>query len=557
MSRLLFRKKHFEGKPNTSPIADSTGLHPLSIVISATLFLIALIAALTNVWHNDAVCYMFHSPVFDENVAVPLRSISDIWTSQCDHYLTTNGRFIVHCFVQLFALVGQPWFAICNALIWGLLPFLMIRIVDSINRAWRSDCLPNAHTTFQSTFYGDLSSSTRLYIVAASLILLTFFPLPFDPPFQINYVWVASAMVVWLHTFLTDGGFHTRRSGLISTIWLTLLSLAAGSLHEGFSFAIGIGVVAYALACRLHLSTRQWLMAIAFAVGACICAFAPGTLARMAVAEASTADGSLMWIIDAMKADWLVIVLLILTSLYCRRIFKGEKAPLRSPDFIALIGAAIPPLITQLLSHASPRIEIILGFFASLIILTLLSRRLPSRFITLLLVGCTLLYCGWHGYRKYLCDKIVTEIRSQYIGVPGARRVDIDASLFDAWPEEAISFKYVYLKEQRATDPAALWPAIVPRRLPQVALERDTNMLVKVGPQAWVAVRSKSRPADFIVEKVLLPGILDRKMPIRVLDPQDIYIQIDTIGPNYLLYYSNHRPYLHSSLSMIVEDSAE
>ena len=52
----------------------------------------------------------------------PIRTLKDIFESQCDHYMQLNGRFLVHCVVQLFCgILGIEWFRIINTIMFVLL----------------------------------------------------------------------------------------------------------------------------------------------------------------------------------------------------------------------------------------------------------------------------------------------------------------------------------------------------------------------------------------------------------------------------------------------------
>ena len=82
---------------------------------SLVYVVVAIAIGVFTVWTNDTVAYKYFSPVFDESHTRAINSLADVWNSQLDHYMTTNGRFIVHLFVQSFcALLGKIPFAICN-----------------------------------------------------------------------------------------------------------------------------------------------------------------------------------------------------------------------------------------------------------------------------------------------------------------------------------------------------------------------------------------------------------------------------------------------------------
>ena len=101
-----------------------------SSVIAASVFgVVAMLMCLTTVWTNDSVAYTYFSPVFDESSTQPINSFCDVIRSQADHYVTTNGRFVVHTFVQSFcALLGKTAFAIANGMVWFLMILLALKL---------------------------------------------------------------------------------------------------------------------------------------------------------------------------------------------------------------------------------------------------------------------------------------------------------------------------------------------------------------------------------------------------------------------------------------------
>ena len=139
------------------------------LAVGAAAFVFAIISE----WNDDAIAYSFYIPGSGEDESfTPIATLRDIWESQTNHYSNSNGRFVVHFIVQIFCgLLSKPWFAVINAFAWMALVFCITRFSNN-------------------------AKDFRTSSLAAILAILLFFTLPFTPPFQINYVWTACALLI-------------------------------------------------------------------------------------------------------------------------------------------------------------------------------------------------------------------------------------------------------------------------------------------------------------------------------------------------------------------------
>ena len=65
-----------------------------------------------------------------------IQTLRDIFVSQCDHYMLRNGRFLVHCVVQLFCgILGVEIFRIFNTIMFVLFCAMTTRLVCGTKRA--------------------------------------------------------------------------------------------------------------------------------------------------------------------------------------------------------------------------------------------------------------------------------------------------------------------------------------------------------------------------------------------------------------------------------------
>lgn len=83
-------------------------------------------------------------------------------------------------------------------------------------------------------------------------------------------------------------------------------------------------------------------------------------------------------------------------------------------------------------------------------------------------------------------------------------------------------------------------------------LGKDSNAILKIGDQAWILIQSKSKPADFIIEKTLLPGLINRNLQPRKIkwDSKMSDIVFDSCNLWKAAIYVNDRPYILSDVKI-------
>lgn len=503
-----------------------------SSVIAASVFgVVAMLMCLTTAWTNDSVAYTYFSPVFDESSTQPINSFGDVIRSQADHYLTTNGRFVVHTFVQSFcALLGKAAFSIANGLVWFLLILLVLRI-------------PKHVSTYRQSW------------TVAVLLWIVFLPLPMDPAFQINYVWSAALLSGWFLLFFTEKA-HNNAFGFLTLA--ALYSVICGSLHEGFSIPMAVGIC-YLLALKRSTLTRtQLLMAIAFGVGTLLVCLAPGNFLRFGKLSASKESG-FQWIalinsfVQTGYVLWIPLLALIFSN---NRTFHHGRASNRFHGMTMILEAAIiTGLIICFVTGYFGRAAIPVGFFIILLeVMMWKGRRIPL-WLPVVLVAVASIMTGFKIYNQIGLNEISTQITDKYHkSESGIIYLDKDMMLDNL--EEAAIYRWVYVKRERLSNPAKPPVTIRPELMRDPVFEKDTNMIVQLAPQTWLLYRSKTHPATFTIDKILLPGMLDKQMSPRTMTfeyGEDFVI--DTIGPREVVIYQNRRPYLRSSVRMELPDN--
>ncbi len=534
-----------------------------SSVIAASIFgLVAMLMCLNTVWTNDTVAYTYFSPVFDESSTQPINSFVDVIMSQADHYVTTNGRFVVHTFVQSFcALLGKTAFAIANGLVWFLLILLALRLprpprpvvfdeyFDSITYY---DDEGEHIVKLQSDPDTPMMGRQSWYV--AALLWIVFLPLPMDPAFQINYVWSAALLCGWFLLFFNEKA-HKNALGFLTLS--ALYSVICGSLHEGFSIPMAVGIC-YLLSSKRQAMTRaQLVMAIAFGVGTLLVCLAPGNFLRFGKLSASKESGfQLISLLNSFVQTgyvvWIPLLPMMITAGYT---FRHGRESKRFRWMTTILEAAIlTGLIICLVTGYFGRAAIPAGFFIILVEVMMWERRWIRLWLPIVLVVIASVMTGFKIYNQLSLNRISTLITEKYHqSESGIIYLDKDLILDN--PEEAAIYRWVYVKRERLTDPAKPPVTIRPDVMRDPVFEKDTNMIVQLAPQAWLLYRSKTHPATFTIDKILLPGMLNKQMSPRTMrfEYGEDFV-IDTIGAREVVIYQNRRPFMRSSVRMELPD---
>lgn len=210
-------------------------------------------------FHDDFI-YKFIIAGGEVDYSRPVSSIADVWRSQVDHYFTVNGRSPVHFLVQVFTgLTGKSVFNVFNTLVFALFIWLLQRGISRHRR------------------------SIACWAVVVTLWLVVLLPL-FKDTFlwmtgSVNYLWSATAVLLFFKAW--EAGRTTPMKG--NAVWMLPLALLAGWTHEGISLPLALALTCIQLfRFRKTRGTRGFWLTMAFLVGACVAAFAPGNLARAA-----------------------------------------------------------------------------------------------------------------------------------------------------------------------------------------------------------------------------------------------------------------------------------
>lgn len=192
----------------------------------------------------------------------PIRSLKDIFESQYDHYFNFNGRFLVHCVVQLFCgILGVEWFRIFNTIMFVLFCVMTTRLTCG---TYRVLIMWYTITAFAIWLFIPRIGNTILGNIA----------------FSVNYLWSGVAtlafIILWQKVSQEDKN-HT----IITNIGLGIIGVIIGSLQESFSIPVaGAMFLYYCFNFKTFKGSVIWLIC-GYWLGALFLVAAPSNFVRL------------------------------------------------------------------------------------------------------------------------------------------------------------------------------------------------------------------------------------------------------------------------------------
>lgn len=197
---------------------------------------------------------------------IPINSLIDILESEILHYQIWNGRFLVHCIVQLFAGIwGFELFIIFNSLFFVAFCALTTRFIF---QTWR---VPIAIYALTSLLFWIMMPSVGITFLS-------------NIACAVNYPWVAVVNIAFLILMFDYMRMEKKDYSTFAIVCIFLFGLIAGSLQESFSIPIAGAMFIY---CCVNIkkvinvnSPLFWLLAGYF-LGTAILVLAPANFVRL------------------------------------------------------------------------------------------------------------------------------------------------------------------------------------------------------------------------------------------------------------------------------------
>ena len=362
----------------------------LLLIIIGVAFLILNI--LTPEYGDDYVYkYVFVNGKPD--TGQPIQTINDIIHSQIDHYQASNGRVLIHTFVQLFTgILGKGFFNFVNALVFTCFIALSVK-------------------------YTTKAFTNALILISTFLVLLCF------PAFcetclwmtgSMNYIWTGLWTILFLYIFR-----NLQNKVITSSSYLLVLgSIPLGWTHEGIAFPLALSLIVYCYWNRKQITkSAAFPFAIGFIIGAFICSLSPSTLNR-----ASGSGLTLMGIVSKILSGFIVLsklkmIYIAIVGLIWMAYKEGKQKILCFlKDNLLICGAIFFSMgIVFLSGFHSSRTAFGTELFSFLLIMKMLAAYHHKKIFTqtVSIILCILygiiVYCSILNYKEY--KKILQQIK--------------------------------------------------------------------------------------------------------------------------------------------------
>lgn len=493
--------------------------------------ILGFLFALLPVQAGDALRYAFIFPDdFYADYIGRIGSLADIWQSQTNHWHTVNGRVLTHFIIQIFCGLLPRWlFAILNGCAWMVLFRIVCRLGDI--------CI----------------FSFKWASVALLFFAIALFPLSTDIPVQVNYVWTAAVVFGWIMVFLSSRHSTSVTKNLLFMLW----GFIAGACHEGFSIPVCIALAAYILAEEGRIGSFRRVGTAGFLAGAALLISATGN--RLRISLDSGISFSMLNGIEQSLPALVLPALFIISYLLLKKREKGVR-PGFTETFLLILAMA-----STLLSLALRFKYGVRSLFPATLVFTILccrnQWRLSGAWPLKGIAVCWLAVVAMAAVKIYgiaESNSTYCEIERQYLQstskkVPGTAYLPDSEYIrtFYSEKDKALALEQT-VRSERPSMPSL---RVFPESFRRMQFERDSNYAVEILPQAWILAKSKANPADFAIEKTLLPGIINRKMSPRTVDFTNFSdIAVDTAGMHYISVYYNPRPYIRSRIKITLNN---
>ncbi len=517
---------------------DSIRYRLYAIIPMLAVSLLCFWLSFKTAWTGDAIAYQFFAPSPDSHDISydRIESINQIWQSQVNNYRTTNGRFFCHYLVQVFlGLLPKFWFAIANSLVWLLFMFIIARMAG-------------------------LSITNRYAIQTSTAVLfwLAGWHLKFDPPIQINYIWMGAITFIWIYLFIEKNKSNWWQIPL----W-AIFSFLAGEGNESFSIPIGGAIIIWFIICRGQFTKWQWIGAIAFGAGSLVLCLAPGNFVRLENPDLifSNRMSFLSFMIKSLSLS-LFIPCIVLTLFIFNRLFRENIFKLDKLCKFLLFTIITSLILCVILRFRGGERMLYIDVIAFIVILLRNIKELQVKGLTIVIAAIIVLCVPVTATATYI--KIHRQsmkydlIRELYHNSDSGIVVIPD----DIYAIDDIGGKLMYTSNwtliERSKNPSKQWIKIYPVSLSKIDFQSDTNLCIPFMKQGWIMIQSRKKPANFNIKKTFLPSITEKCTSTQQVDfslKSDILV--DTTAHNKIAIYINHLPTIFCNVEVHMQDLYE
>ena len=229
------------------------------VIFPAILAVLVFSFSQSALWLGDEITYNYN---FKDGSQII--SLSDIVTSQIEHYKTINGRTIAHALCQIYIpFLGKTAFAVSNALAWVALLLMMASLFNIKYEDW------------------------KMMALLACLIFLGF-RTKFTPTCQIGYPWMFALVTAFLLVLRKFGKEQQNLWGWYNLIWAAPFAFIAGWSQEALVIGIGAALGSLVLLNIKKVTLPQCVLLVCFAAGVLMVCLSPANLERSGGAPSSS-----------------------------------------------------------------------------------------------------------------------------------------------------------------------------------------------------------------------------------------------------------------------------
>lgn len=326
------------------------------------------------VWLGDDLDYKYRMNGAIWQSWGQIKSWNDFWNSQLVHYMKVNGRFVAHCFVQIFnSVLGQQVFAIYNSLMYIFFTLILAK----------------AGNVKFSTNPGGILTVACLSVICFITKMM--------PTCQIGYIWGMTVNLWWLTVFFGKNRLSWKHAAL-----LTFTGIIVGNWQE----SISIGVCAalglwwlkqFYMRRKTGLTQLDWrknLAILGYYVGTAINCLSPATINRVATVSTPLFD-QLLITSYSIPALLILIVVLIYLKLRQKCVLNHHTLTIGNgiPHSFLLTAIIILLIFNAVIRVYSNRQLFGANLFAAIIILRILPNHRFNIYFNIIAVIVTI--CTW------------------------------------------------------------------------------------------------------------------------------------------------------------------
>lgn len=338
---------------------------------------------------GDDLGYMFADSSLHKGDGEIITNLGDCFLAQTKHYLTTNGRFLVHVVTHFFtSIAGMAIFNVANTIMFGLLFLLTVKFITPQRQ--------------QGGWYACLLALFMLWVCVPSpgTVMLSLVA------FAVNYLWTAVAYLAFL-LWLKKASYSNKTFKRNWSFYLLggFGALVAGSLQESYGLPISAALFFMAVFNLKKINSLSLTMILGFFAGCGICVFAPGNWCHAAQGGGFTID-SILRKCEALTQELMLSAMALLLIVLAVEFLLNRKDAMRIVrDNMFFLIAILVSLLLAVFTFTSSRQLFCPSVFSIIVIGRIVMRwkhEIVFRVVSAVVMCCvlTLIFVGGYVARK-------------------------------------------------------------------------------------------------------------------------------------------------------------